>query len=158
MYNHVMQYLPRIAMYSHVLSCIAMYYHVLHVLRGIACIDMYCYVLPFITLYCYVLPCVAMYWACIYVLSWNKVSELKSLFFSGTQFRGRPRKGSLWIKRYFPEERNVLQGCKRILVDKDIQVPFVTEENTLVKSQLRTYCPRRAGISPTRRNSEEALY
>ena len=50
------------------------------------------------------------------------------------------------------------QDCKRILLDKDIQVPFVTLENTLFKSQLRTNCPRRAGISPIRRNSEEALY
>ena len=58
----------------------AMYSHVLHVLTRTACVAMYCYVLLFIA---HVSLCIAMcsHVLTMYVLSWNKVSELKSLFF-----------------------------------------------------------------------------
>ena len=93
----------------------------------------------------------------MYVLSWNKVSEVKTIFFGLLHNSGvAPKKGSFSEWRYIFSRS--FQDCKRILVDKDVQVPFVTLENTLVKSQLRTYYPRRAGISPIRGNSEEALY
>ena len=103
-------------------------------------------------MYCHVLT--------MYILSCNKVSELKSIFFlSVTQFRGSPRKGSFseW-KDIFPWRATLFQDCKWILVDKDIQVPFVTLKNTLVKSQLRIYCARRAGETLRRHSISLPVY
>ena len=62
------------------------------------------------------------------------------------------------MKRYFPVARNVFQDCKWILVDKDTQVPFVTLENTLVKSQLRIYCAQRAGETLRRNSVSSPVY
>ena len=79
----------------------------------------------------------------LYLSQWIE----KSLFFCLLHsWGGSPRKGSFseW-KDIFPWHATLFQDCKWILVDKDTQVPFVTLENTLVKSQLRIYCAQRAG-------------
>ena len=75
----------------------------------------------------------------MYVLSWIKV------FFCLLHSSGVAQEKAFFRMKYsFFERATFFQDCKRILVDKDIQVPFVTLENTLVESQLRTYWSRRA--------------
>ena len=46
---------------------------------------------------------------------------------------------------------------KWILVE-EIQVPFITLENTLIKSQLRPYCAWRAGEIPRRHSISSPVY
>ena len=80
-------------MYCHVLSCMAMYSHVL--LR--------------IAIYYPVFLCIAMcsHVLTMYVLSWNKVSELKSLFFVCYTVQGWPK------KRLFLNEKIFSRGAQR---------------------------------------------
>ena len=89
MYSHVLLCMTSIDMYcvySHVLLCIAIYYPVL------LCIAMCSHVLT------------------MYVVSWNKVSELKS-FFCLLHSSGVAQEKALFPnEKIFPEERNVLSG------------------------------------------------
>ena len=102
-----------IAMYSHVLPCIACTAMYSHVLPCITCIDMYCvysHGLLRIAIYYPVLLCIAMcsHLLTRYVLSWNKVSELKSLFFCLLHSSGVAQEKAL-----FPNENIVFWGGQR---------------------------------------------